>query len=67
MLTEMEATLPSLAMDAAVWDRAVTLSAGAREQGITVPATDLLVASCARHHGVSLLHFDGHFDLIAEL
>ena len=67
VLTEMEATLPSLAMDAAVWDRAVALSTGAREQGITVPATDLLVASCARHHGVSLLHHDGHFDLIAKL
>ena len=67
MLTEMEATLPSLAMDAAVWDRAVALSTGARDQGITIPATDLLVASCARHHGVSLLHHDGHFDLIAKL
>ena len=67
VLKEMETTLPSLEIDVAVWDRAVALAAGARERGITVPATDLLVAACARHHGVALLHYDGHFDLIAEL
>lgn len=66
VLTEMETALPSLAIEAAVWDRAVALAAGARERGITVPATDLLVA-CARHYGGALLHFDAHFDLITEL
>ena len=67
VLNEMETTLSSLEIDAAVWDRAVALGAAARERGIKVPATDLLVAACARHHGVSLLHFDGHFDLVGEL
>ena len=67
VLTEMGTTLPALAMDAAVWDHAVALASGTRERGITIPATDLLVASCARHHGVALLHYDRHFDLIAEL
>ena len=67
VLKEMEATLPSLAIDAAVWERAAALASGSRERGIAIPATDLLVASCARHHGVALLHYDRHFDLIAEL
>ena len=67
VLKEMGTTLPSLGMDAAVWDRAAALAAGARAKGITVPATDLLVAACACHHGVAHLHYDGHFDLIAEL
>ena len=66
-LTEMDKTLPSLAIDAAVWDRAAALASGARERGITVPATDLLVASCARHHQVPLLHYDRHFELIEPL
>ena len=66
-LKEMEETLPSLTMDGAVWELAATLASGARERGITVPATDLLVASCARHHGVPLLHHDGHFELISPL
>ena len=51
----------------AVWSDAVALASDARKRGITVPATDLLVASCARHHDVPLLHCDRHFDLIAEL
>ena len=67
VLQEMETTLPSLGMEAAVWDRAVALAAGARAKGITVPATDLLVAACAHHHGAALLHYDGHFDQIAEV
>ena len=66
-LTEMEETLPSLAIDAAIWDHAATLASGARQRGITVPATDLLVASCARHHDVPLLHHDRHFELIDSL
>ncbi len=67
VLGEMEASIPSLQIDVAVWDHAVTLAAGARDRGITVPVTDLLVASCARHHDVPLLHCDSHFDLIAKL
>ena len=66
-LTDMEETLPSLAIDAAVWDQAATLASGARKRGVTVPATDLLVASCARRHKVSLLHHDRHFELIDPL
>ncbi|MDE0026994.1 MAG: PIN domain-containing protein [Spirochaetaceae bacterium] len=66
-LTDMGETLPSLPIDAAVWDRAATLASGARRRGITIPATDLLVAACARHHEVALLHHDRHFELIASL
>ena len=67
VLKEMEKTIPSLAIDEAVWHDAVALASGARERGITVPTTDLLVASCARQHDVPLLHCDSHFDLIATL
>jgi predicted nucleic acid-binding protein len=37
----------------------------AREKGVAVPVTDLLVAACAWHHGVSIEHHDSHLDLIA--
>ena len=37
-----------------------------RTLGVTVPATDLIIASSARLADVELLHFDGHFELIAE-
>ena len=67
VLEEMNVSIPSLEIDVAVWHHAVTLASGARDLGITVPVTDLLVASCARHHDVPLLHCDRHFGLIADL
>ena len=67
ILEEMEAGIPSLGIDEAIWSDAIALASDARKQGITVPATDLLIASCARHYGVRLLHCDRHFDAIAEL
>jgi len=67
VLREMEAELRSFAMGSPVWDGAVALASSARRKGITVPSTDLLVAACARHHGVAIEHCDDHFDLIASL
>ena len=67
VLEEIDASIPSLGIDDAVWSDAVALASDARVRGITVPATDLLVASCARHHDVPLLHCDSHFDLITKL
>ena len=66
-LEEMDASIPSLGIDEAVWNHAIALASDARKQGITVPATDLLITSCARRHDVRLLHCDRHFDAIAEL
>ena len=66
-LTEMAQEIPVLEIDEPVWNKAFSLARQAREKGITVPASDLLVAACARHHGVALEHSDSHFDLIASL
>jgi predicted nucleic acid-binding protein len=35
--------------------------------GVTVPATDILIAACAGHHGAQLEHADGDFDAIARV
>jgi predicted nucleic acid-binding protein len=67
VLTAMEREIPSLEIGPAVWDEAAALARSARERGVTVPATDLLVAACARRHGVALEHSDSHFALIASL
>jgi predicted nucleic acid-binding protein len=66
VLREIESEIPSLEIGPLVWDLAVALASEARKRGLTVPATDLLVAACARHHGVAIEHSDSHFDLIAE-
>jgi predicted nucleic acid-binding protein len=47
--------------------RAIALGRDLRARGLTVPATDLLIAATAIGHGCPLLHADRHFDAISEL
>ena len=61
VIQDLERTLPDLDITPEVWRGACMLAQAARKGGQTVPATDLLVAACARHHGVALAHDDTHF------
>jgi predicted nucleic acid-binding protein len=67
VLREMEREVAALEIGEEVWDLAAGLARGARQKGVTVPATDLLVAACAYHHGLGIEHNDSHFGLIATL
>ncbi len=67
VLLAMEADIPALEIVPAVWDRAARMASSARTRGITVPASDLLVAACARHYDVAIEHCDTHFTLIDSL
>ena len=67
VLKEMEKELIELEMTRQVWDDACALAQRARIRGCTVPATDLLIAACARHYGIDIEHSDEHFDTIAAL
>lgn len=66
-LREFEAVLPDLQIDAEVWDSACELARRARSQGISVPATDVLIAACARRHGADLVSVDTDFRLLAGI
>ncbi|MFO7536338.1 MAG: PIN domain-containing protein [Kiritimatiellia bacterium] len=67
VLREMEENLAELEIAPAVWAQACDLARKARSAGHTVPATDLLIAACARHHHVELEHTDTHFDMLEKL
>jgi len=67
VLREFEAELPELEISEAVWQLSFEMARRARAAGLTIPATDLLIASCARHHGAMLEHSDADFDLLSEL
>ena len=67
VLREMEEEITVLEIGPLVWDEAAILARLARENGITVPSTDILVAACARHHGVPVENDDRHFELIDSL
>lgn len=49
VLREFEKTLPELEMDGEVWRTAYELARRSRALGVTVPATGLLIATCAAH------------------
>jgi predicted nucleic acid-binding protein len=67
VLRDMDRDLPELAIDEAVWRKGRDLARKARRSGITVPATDLLIAACARHHNVSIEHDDEHLAALTRL
>ena len=66
VLAELERNLDRVETTPEVWSGAGEMARSCRKKGITVPATDLLIAACAQHHGVGLLHRDSHFDRIAQ-
>jgi hypothetical protein len=65
-LAGLEKELECVPTSAEVWQTAIKLADACRRQGLTVPATDLLIAACAEHHGLGLLHHDTHFDQITH-
>jgi predicted nucleic acid-binding protein len=65
-LTALERELECLPTTTEVWQRSRELARRCRRAGVTVPATDLLIASCAAHHDALLLHRDRHFDRIGD-
>ncbi len=58
--------LDSVETDESVWESAYTMAFKLRRNGITVPYTDILIATCALKAGATLLHADSHFDLICR-
>ncbi len=67
ILREFEQVLTELEMTAEVWDLACDLARRARMAGLTLPVPDILIAACARHHGVEIESTDAHFAELAKL
>ncbi len=49
-----------------LWDQASEVAFILHRKGITVPYTDILIASAALYSEATLLHADIHFDLVAK-
>lgn len=58
-----------LAMPDEVWDRAIDVQVQALHKGNhrALSMADLLIAATAERHDVSVLHYDGDFDLITSI
>jgi predicted nucleic acid-binding protein len=69
-----EATLKNLLeccgwldIDDKTWSITAELRRAARQQGLNCPLADVLIAACARRHGVELLHSDKHLTALMKL
>jgi predicted nucleic acid-binding protein len=67
VLREFERVLPDLLIDGEVWGSAYGLARRARAAGISVPASDILIAACARRHEADLEYADTDFVKLARL
>jgi predicted nucleic acid-binding protein len=67
ILRDFEETLPELPITDEVWAEACALAGRCRKAGKTAPAIDVLIAACARHHGVEVEHADRHFDFLMTM
>lgn len=67
VLRDFERLVPELPITPEVWNEACELARRCRAAGVTAPATDLLIAACARHHGAQLEQADTDFDEIARV
>lgn len=67
VLREFEAALTELPIGADVWTASFDLARRARARGITAPATDLLIAACARVHDAGIEAADAEFAAIERV
>jgi len=67
MLGSIKGELEVVPTTDAVWKLATELARKLRRKGVTVPASDVLIAACARHYSLELVHADGHYDQIAKI
>lgn len=58
--------LESLVTDDELWRKACENGFKLRRRGLTIPSTDVLIASCALQAGAVLLHADAHFNLMEK-
>lgn len=66
-LQAYENHIPELAITDEVWEEACELAGRCRRAGKRAPASDILIAACARHHRVPVETADAHFDFLMKL
>jgi predicted nucleic acid-binding protein len=67
VLRDLERGIAELTIDDDVWAVSFDLGRRARAKGISVPATDILIAACALHHGAAIETCDSDFDMLNSL
>jgi predicted nucleic acid-binding protein len=66
-LTEFFSVLQNVPTDNRIWQEATETAWQLSRMGVTLPAQDILIATCARRIGAAVLTFDRHFEEIPSL
>ena len=66
-LREFENHIPELEITDGIWEEACDLASRCRKAGKSAPASDILIAACARHHRIRVDAADAHFDFLMTL
>ena len=56
--------LPYVEMSAQLWERAAELSRSLKKGGLTIPLSDIFIATIAIEHNLSIFTLDKHFEQI---
>ena len=59
-------SLHYISADENIWRCSYRLSQDVKKAGLTIPATDLLIAAIAITSGCELMHLDKHFTLLSQ-
>jgi len=59
--------LPYVEMTKALWERAAVLSASLRKSGVSLPLSDIFIATIAIENDLSVFTLDNHFAQIPNL
>jgi len=66
-VAELCGLLVALPVDGRVWEEAARLGRACRRNGTPVPASDLVIAACARIHGARIESVDIHFRVLEKM
>ncbi len=67
MLLDLKEEISMLPITDEVWALSRQLAEKCRENGKTIPSTDILIVSCGLENKVEIEHQDKHFDVIQDI
>lgn len=65
-LSKMPGKTDILSITQVVWEQGYEIAFSFRKKGLTIPATDLIIAAVAIENNSMILHHDEHYEMIAQ-
>jgi predicted nucleic acid-binding protein len=67
VILESMQELPYIEMTQSLWNKSAALSVLIRQKGLTLPHSDIFIASIAIEHNLAIFTLDKHFEQIPEV